>query len=226
MTSIPPPRLESGQRLARDEFDRRFDATPGLKKAELINGLVHVALPAPWTTVAAPRAELLTWLGVYHAATPGIEAGAHAHVRLDDCNEPQPDGALIVLPSHGGQARISADGYLEGGPELVAEIADGAFELKRTVYQSHGVREYVVWRVLDKVIDWFVLRGGEFERLAADRAGWYRSEVFPGLWLDPAALIAGHLRTVFDVVRQGLASPEHAAFVAHLSQQASQGGNP
>ena len=39
-------------------------------------------------------------------------------------------------------------------------------------------------RVLDHAVDWFVLRETEYQRLAPDAAGIYRSEVFPGLWLD------------------------------------------
>jgi len=64
------------------------------------------------------------------------------------------------------------------------------------------VREYLVWRVLEQAVDWFVLRAGQYERLVPDAQGVLRSEVFPGLWLA--------------TVHHGLASPEHAAFVARL----------
>jgi len=87
---------------------------------------------------------------------------------------------------------------------------------KLHVYRRNGVREYVVWRVLEEAIDWFVLRAGQYERLLVDANGLVRSEVFPGLWLDPAALVRGDLGTVLAIVQQGLASPEHATFVTHL----------
>jgi Uma2 family endonuclease len=120
---------------------------------------------------------------------------------------------------------MSADGYLEGAPELVAEVAASSAGIdlhsKLRVYQDNGVREYVVWRVLDGEIDWFVLRGGAFAPLPRDAGGRYRSEVFPGLWLDPAALASGDLGTALDALQQGLASPEHAAFVARLAQAAN-----
>jgi hypothetical protein len=77
----------------------------------------------------------------------------------------------------------------------------------------------VVWRVRDAAISWFVLREGRFEPLAPGPDGIYRSEVFPGLWLDPAALIRGDRAAVTGVLRQGVASPEHAAFVARLQPQ-------
>ena len=87
---------------------------------------------------------------------------------------------------------------------------------KLHVYRRNGVREYIVWRVLEQTIDWFVLRAGQYERLPVEANGLSRSEVFPGLWLDPAALVRGDLATVLAIVQQGLGSPEHATFVAHL----------
>ena len=75
--------------------------------------------------------------------------------------------------------------------------------------------------MLDGEIDWFVLRAGQYERLAAGADGILRSEVFPGLWLDPAALENGDLARVLAVLQQGTASAEHHQFVARLER----GGN-
>ena len=44
-------------------------------------------------------------------------------------------------------------------------------------------------------------------------------DVFPGLWLDPAALIRGDLAHALKVLQQGLATPEHAAFIEQLQQK-------
>ena len=74
----------------------------------------------------------------------------------------------------------------------------------------------LVWRVLEQAVDWFVLRAGQYERLVSDAQGVLRSEVFPGLWLDTAALLRGDIAAVLATVQHGLASPEHAAFVARL----------
>ncbi len=156
------------------------------------------------------------------AATPGVDAGDNGSVRLDLDNEPQPDALLMIEPERGGQARISEDDVVEGAPELVAEVSSSSvsFDLgkKLKVYRRNGVREYVVWRVRDRQIDWFVLRGGRYEPLAAGADGTLRSTVFPGLWLDPAALLRGDLATVLAVLQQGLNSPEHAEFAASLQQ--------
>jgi Uma2 family endonuclease len=215
---VPP--LENGDRLTRDEFERRYEAMPHLKKAELIEGVVYVPSPVRYRHHGAPHAHLISWLGQYAAGTPGVEVSDNSTVRLDLDNEPQPDALLLIDPTCGGQARFSADDYIEGSPELVAEVASSSvsydLHAKLHVYRRNGVREYLVWRVLEQAIDCFVLRAGQYERLPVEANGWLRSTVFPGLWLDPAALVRGELATVLAIVQQGLGSPEHATFVARL----------
>jgi Uma2 family endonuclease len=178
-----------------------------------------------WTNHAAPHFEVVLWLGTYKAHTPGTQGGDNGSCRLDLDNEPQPDAALIVLPSHGGQVVVSSDGYIEGAPELVVEVAASSASIdlhaKKKVYQRNGVCEYLVWRVVQQKLDWFSLQGGQFQPLPDQPDGLLRSEVFPGLWLDPDALIRGDTAQVLAALQQGLASPEHAAFVARLRQQGS-----
>lgn len=218
MPAIPP--LEPGDRLSRAEFERRYEAMPGVKKAELIEGVVYMPSPVRLRRHADPHFRFISWLGQYAAFTPIVIGGDNATARLDLDNEPQPDGMLLIDPAFGGQATISLDDYVEKGPELVGEISGSSvsFDLhtKMTVYRRNGVREYIVWRVLDKQLDWFILRAGAFESLAPDGAGILKSEVFPGLWLDSGALIAGDMQRVFAVLQQGLASPEHAAFISRM----------
>ena len=217
---IPP--LENGDRLTRAEFERRYEAMPGLKKAELIEGEVYMPSPVRHGRHSHPHSWLVAWLVIYEMDTPGVEAGDNGSVRLDLDNEPQPDGYLIVLPEHGGQARISEDDYIEGAPELVAEVASSSasYDLgkKRDAYRRNGVREYVVWRVLDRQVDWFVNREGRFELMPPSADGILRSTVFPGLWLDPNALVRGEKTRVKAILQQGLDSAEHADFVARLER--------
>ena len=145
----------------------------------------------------------------------------NATVRLDEDNELQPDALLRIETDRGGQARRSEDDYLEGPPELVAEVASSSVSIdlhaKLNVYRRNGVREYVVWRVQDGAIDWFILRGGEYQRLQPGSDGLIKSEVFPGLWLDVAAMLRGDLRTVLAALEQGTHSAEHAEFVRRPS---------
>ena len=206
--------LENGDRLTRAEFERRYQAMPELKKAELIEGVVYMPSPVRLESHSIPHFNLITWLGAFKARTPGLLGGDNSTVRLDLDNEPQPDVLLLIDPARGGQAALSDDDYVEGAPELVVEIASSSasYDLgaKKNVFRRSGVREYVVWRVLD------VLREGVYEPLIRDAAGIYRSEVFPGLWLDVTAMISGDLATVLDVLQQGLETPEHAALVERL----------
>ena len=221
--AIPP--LENGDRLSRAEFERRYDAMPGLKKAELIEGEVHMPSPVSHRGHGHPHTRLVGWLAIYETKTPGVEAGDNGSVRLDLDNEPQPDAFLILLPEHGGQARISADDYIEGAPELVAEVASSSvsYDLgkKMNAYRRNGVREYIVWRVLDRQVDWYVNQEGRFEPLAPGADGILRSAAFPGLWLDPASLIGGEKARVEAILHQGLSSPEHAEFVSRLERNRS-----
>jgi Uma2 family endonuclease len=219
---IPP--LENGDRLTRDEFERRYDAMPQLKKAELIEGVVHMPSPVRHVEHGHPHFNAITWLGYYAAFTHGVQGGDNSTLRLDLENEPQPDAYLIVLPEVGGQSVVDEEGYIAGAPELILEVAasSASYDLhgKQGAYLRNGVREYVVWRVLEGAVDWFVLREGVYERLSPDDAGVLRSEVLPGLWLDAAALLRGDLAEVLGVLQRGLASPEHALFVRRLGGEA------
>jgi Uma2 family endonuclease len=220
----PIPPLEAGDRLSRAEFERRYEAMPHVKKAELIEGIVYMPAAVRLRHHGRPHSHLLAWLTVYEAATPHLLVGDNASVRLDLDNEPQPDALLIIDPACGGQATISEDDYVENGPELVAEVSSSSVSIdmhaKLRVYRRNGVREYLVWRVRDRELDWFVLKQGEYEQNAPDEKGILQSTVFPGLWLDASALLDDKLAQVLDVLDRGIKSPEHAAFVAQLAAAA------
>ena len=214
------PVLENGDRLTRAEFERLYEARPDLKKAELIEGVVHVPGPTRSAGHARPQAALVGWLSSYAAATPGVHVGDSPTVRLDLDNEPQPDVAMFIDPEAGGQTRVSEDDYIEGAPELIAEVAasSASYDLhdKLHVYRRNGVREYLVWRTLDRRFDWFELVGGVYRPRRPDASGLVRSRVFPGLRLAVDALLRGDLPTVMDVQQPGLGDPARAAFVERL----------
>ncbi len=216
---IPLRELCAGDRLTAAEFERRYSAMPAVKKAELIEGVVYMPSPVSHQNHGRPHSMLMAWLGHYWAATPGVDVGDNATVRLDLENEPQPDALLRILPNCGGQSR-DEDSYIAAAPELIAEVAasSASYDLhdKLRAYQRNGVCEYLVWRVWDSAVDWFALGEGRFELLPLDAAGRYKSRVFPGLWLDPAALLRGDLARTIAVLQEGIAAPEHAAFVAKL----------
>lgn len=217
LPAIPP--LEMGDRLTRVEFERRYQAMPNLKNAELIEGVVYMGSPVS-AKHSVLHSELVSWLVVYRSATPGVLTGDNATVRLDADNEPQPDALLAIDSACGGQSHIDDDDYFAGPPELIAEVASSSvsYDLhdKLHVYRRHGVREYVVWRVRDGEIDWFRYEDGNYLPLVRDASGIHKSTVFPGLWLNAAALVRGDLAAVLATLQQGLCSPEHAQFAARL----------
>src|SRR5258708_3078074 len=116
------PLLESGDRLSREEFERRYERMPHLKKAELIEGIVYMPSPVRVRKQGKAHGQLAGWLAVSVSETPGVEFADNSTVRLDLDNEPQPELVLFKTPDTGGQARISEDDYIEGAPELAVEI--------------------------------------------------------------------------------------------------------
>ncbi|MEX0702040.1 MAG: Uma2 family endonuclease [Planctomycetales bacterium] len=217
--SIPP--LENGDRLPRDEFRRRWANMPGLKRAERFGGSVFMQAAVRFREHGQPHQDLQGWMMHYKAFTPGIEGGVDATVE-DPLDDAQPDGCLLIAPERGGQCRVNDEGYLVGAPEFVAEVAasSASFDLhdKFDAYQRSGVREYLVWKVLERSVVWFELVEGEFVDLPPDEDGIHRSRVLPGLWLDSPSLLASRLDRVLDVLDEGLASSEHAEFVKRLAE--------
>lgn len=216
-TALP---LVAGERLDRATFHNRYEQMPPSTRAELVGGIVY--MPSPLRMDHGDTNHWVDlWLGDFESSTPGVRVSLNATALLDDEGEPQPDLLLRILPEWGGQTSV-VDGYLAGPPELVVEIARSsrAFDLgaKYLDYERAGVTEYVVVALDPDEVYWHVCRGDRFVRLACGGDGIFRSEVFPGLWLDAAALFAGDRKRLRDVVDQGVATPEHAAFVAMLEE--------
>jgi hypothetical protein len=73
--------------------------------------------------------------------------------------------------------------------------------------------------LFEREIRWHVLVNGRYQLLPADADGLWRSRIFPGLWLDGQALLAGNLQQVLSRLHDGLHSPEHNQFVAALTER-------
>ncbi|MDJ0679740.1 MAG: Uma2 family endonuclease [Xenococcaceae cyanobacterium MO_167.B52] len=209
--------LENGDRLSRSEFERRYQAMSALKKAELIEGRVYMSSPVR-ISHGQPHAYIVGWLAIYHAATPGTQLADNTTVRLDTDNESQPD---VLLRIEGGKSQIDVDGYIQGAPELIVEIAasTASYDLqeKLQVYRRNGVEEYIVWQVSNDVIDWFRLRDGEYVKLQPDSQNVIKSEVFPGLWLAIDSLLQYDLAQVIETLQQGIITREHQDFIAIIT---------
>jgi Uma2 family endonuclease len=211
--------LESGYHLSRSEFHRRYQLLPPSQKAELIEGVVVMASPVRYEHAEATRI-IAGWQFNYVVGTPGVRGLENATVLLDADNEVQPDAILLVDPNQGGQTRLSKDNYVEGAPELIVEVAlsSVAHDLheKLKVYQRNCVLEYIVWQLQERRIDWFIFNRGQYIPLRPTASGVFRSRVFPGLWLDSAALLIGNLKQLMRCLDKGLRSSEHQKLVKKL----------
>lgn len=217
------PSLQSGDHLSLAEFRRRYEVQPHIKKAELIEGVVIVSSPVLHEQHGRPHAMLVGWLMFYLAATPHLDLSDNATLHLDKKNEVQPD-ALLRLPAHlGGQSSVMDNGYLQGAPELIVEVAysSAAYDLyeKRKLYARMGVKEYLVAQTHEGVFSWFILDKGKYQPLEPEAEGDLRSRVFPGLWLNPAAFWSNDVPALFATLQAGVNTPDHAAFVNQLTSQ-------
>ncbi len=216
-----PLPLESGDRLTRPEFERRYEAATHIHRAELIEGVVYVASPLRHEQHGKPHSRIMTWLGVYQALTPGVDLSDAPTVRLDLDNEPQPDAVLLIKPAAGGQTRLSREGYIEGAPELVVEVAASSVAIdtgtKKQAYRRNGVLEYIIWQSYENQLEWFQLVEGAYQLLLPDEMGVIRSQTFPGLWLAVNDLLADNMARVLEVVQEGVRSAEHQAFVEAIA---------
>jgi len=213
--------LVAGQRLDQPTFHERYEAMPPETRAELVGGVVY--MPSPMRRDHGTTGRIVAgWLFHYQLKTPGIKGADGATVKLDQKGEPQPDCQLYIEPELGGQIRLDPDGYFAGAPELIIEIARSsrAYDLgaKKADYERAGVREYVVVELDPDQVHWFIRRDDHFDDFPPGPAGVYRSELFPGLWLDSQALYAENLERLIEVLDQGLATPAHTAFVARLAR--------
>jgi len=214
------PELAAGDKLTREEFLNRWEANPRIKSAELIGGIVY--LPSPLSVEHGDmEGDVGTWLGNYRAATPGTGGGHNTTTFLLE-DTPQPDLNLRLLPEYGGKSWVE-DKYLEGVPEFLAEVCRSSvsydLHVKLDLYQAAGVPDYLAVLLFEREIRWHILVNGRYQLLPADADGLWRSRIFPGLWLDGQALLAGNLQQVLARLQEGLKSPEHKQFIAMLAER-------
>jgi len=214
-----PQSLIEGQRLDQPTFHALYEAMPPGTRAELIGGVVYRPRPVGDAHGRA-HVPVIVWLDYYAENTPGVEVLDNATAILGWKSEPQPDVMLRIHPKCGGRTH-DQKGYVRGAPEMVVEVAKATRYLdlgpKLTDYEHAGVVEYIVRALGPDEILWFEQRQGALTPTQLDADGIYRSSVFPGLWLDPKALLKGDRRRLRAVIDLGCATAEHAAFVARLA---------
>jgi Uma2 family endonuclease len=211
--------LENGDCLDQPTFHRRYLAMPPNFRAELIEGVVFVPSPLKMNH-GEHHGLVMGWLTNYWVATPGTRFSDNPTIILGERSEPQADAVLMIDPACGGQAQIWDEDYIVGPPELIVEVASSSesYDMhgKRRDYERAGVLEYVVVLLREAAVRWFILEDRAARDLAPGDDRLFRSRVFPGLWLDPDALLQLDGRRVLDALQQGLHDPAHPAFVEAL----------
>lgn len=208
-------KLCNGDRMKRKEFHRQYLQMPENYKAELIGGIVFEPSPLGWSH-GTHHARLIGLFDTYSIHTPGTEVGDNATVMLSEDDEVQPDVVLRTVQERGGQSKLNGKGYVEGAPELVAEVANSSkaidLHLKKERYALAGVLEYLVVCLQPKRLYWFDLQNNK--ELAASVDGVFRSSVFPGLWIHANGLLRLEHELTTTALNQGLQSREHTEFIA------------
>ncbi|MCI0684997.1 MAG: Uma2 family endonuclease [Gemmataceae bacterium] len=215
---VPP--LKPGLRLTRQEFLRRWELHPEITKAELLGGVVY--MPSPVSVEhGSGEGHVGLWIGTYWVATAGTEFGHNTTSMMRE-DTPQADVHLRIVRECGGASWVEGK-FLHGAPELIAEVcltsADYDLHVKYDLYEAAGVQEYVAVLLERQEICWHALVDGRYELLPPDADGVWRSRVFPGLWLDGPAFLRRDLATVLAKLREGMQTPEHAAFVQRLAER-------
>jgi Uma2 family endonuclease len=219
-TGRPDGPLHNGDRRTQAEFHRLYESAPDDVRFELVGGVVYMASPLR-RVHALYHSDLSAALAGYVRKTPGVELLDNATVILGEESEPQPDLLVRILTEFGGQSKENEDGYIEGAPELVAEIAHSmrAIDMhqKRTDYGQAGVREYLVLCIAERQLHWFDFKSRR--AIEADADGVHRSRVFPGLWIEAPAHLGRRSARLQQMTKRGIASPEHAAFIKRLQMR-------
>jgi Uma2 family endonuclease len=218
-TNASPKLLVEGQRLDQPAFHALYEGMPPGTRAELIDGVVY--MPSPVSSEhGIAMVPVIVWLSYYAENTSGVEVLDNATTILGWKSEPQPDGSLRLLSECGGRTSIES-GFVHGAPELVVEVAKATRYVdlgpKLKDYERAGVLEYVVRAIDPDEIYWFIQEQGALVQRPIGDDGFYRSTAFPGLWLDPVALLDGDTRRLRAVIDLGCGATEHAAFVARLA---------
>ena len=219
-TIVAAPPLERGDMLTVDEFLQRWEQHPEIKYAELIGGIVYMPSPTSFLH-GETEGDLGTLLGTYAANTEGVRHGTNS-TTLMRSDSPQPDEYLRILPEYGGAVKIEGK-YLRGPAEFVGEVcvSSASYDLhqKLDLYEQAGVQEYLTVLMREQEIRWHCLGKNGYVLLEPSSKKFWKSHVFPGLWLDGKALLAGDSTKVLTALKRGLRSPEHAAFVKKLAKR-------
>jgi Uma2 family endonuclease len=203
-------------------FSEFFDIISEEHKADLLDGVIHVASPEN-----SDHNELVCWLTIVlgqfiEDRKLGRLTINKVAYRLSDRTAPEPDLAFVAA----NRMNIIKAGYVDGPPDLVIEIVspdsvERDYENKRLRYEAAGVREYWIIDPLENTATFLVLEGDSFveqhlqfppltrgdkggSRSATDNSTncIFESRVLSGFELDTRWLFQRPLPPTMPIVRQ------------------------
>jgi Uma2 family endonuclease len=218
--SKPLPIMHNGDHMKQPEFHFAYSSMPENYRAELIGGVVFEPSPVSYSHARNDNMfhDLITQ---YAKKSKLAEVAPNATVILSEDDEVQPDVLLRLPEELGGRSRLVGK-FLEGAPELVAEIAYSSraidLHLKKQRYAKAGVIEYLVFCIEPKKLHWFRLQ--EEKGIKRNGDGTFCSKVFPGLWINEPALIEANSERADEILAEGLNSEEFNDFKNQLQLRA------
>lgn len=155
------------------------------------------------------------WLCQYRRSTPCVESLGRVSIFLDPTTEIETTAAMWLTPGADDRPRWQR---CEGVPELLVEVTatvhNKVFRRRLRVYEQSEIHELLVVTGDPRDTALYARENGRFARVSPADDGSYRSRVFPGLWLDPSALFSDEWNEMAACLDRGMATEEHAAFVA------------
>lgn len=190
-------------------FDEFIQLVPDGQKADLIDGVIHMASP-DLLDANDLNAFLSGLLRQFVAARRlgGKVVISRVAFRLSEHRAPEPDIAYI----RSERVHLAERGYMPGPPDIAVEIVaeesrSRDYVEKRSLYEQAGVQEYWIIDQLEASVEFLNLRNGKFELVPLDRNRYFHSEVVPGFWVDVDWLLSMPLPNDYDCLQAILAGP-------------------
>ena len=197
--------------LAEDlaTFDEFCTLVPDGQKADLIDGVIHMASPD------TQRANALGFFIAYliEGYTTAKNVGGFTFIsrfacKISDFRAPEPD-AGCVRPE---RLHLVHDQHMDGGPDIAVEVVSREsrsrdYGEKRDLYEAAGVSEYWIIDPLQRRVEFLRLSDGKYELVPPENNNVFRCAVIPGLWLNVQWLLAKNVPRAYTCLQEVLNQP-------------------
>ncbi|MGH7201849.1 MAG: Uma2 family endonuclease [Planctomycetaceae bacterium] len=198
------------QNLAEDlvTVDEFFRLVPDGQKADLLDGVVHMA--SPDSNRANQLNNFLDF--VVTGFVTARDLGGRVYVNrfafeLSDTYAPEPDLAYVIRE----RLHLIEETRMRGGPDVAVEIVSRDSRTrdyleKKEVYREAGVGEYWIIDPLQRRVEFWRLSAGRYELVPLEENRIFRSQVLPGFWLDIEWLLSDPLPNAYCCLQEILAA--------------------